>query len=93
MFIGVLRLELYLHATSSLKDKRLIIKSLKTRLRNRFNVSVTEVDHLDKWQRSSIGIALVTNDRRFIDSVFSKVLNFVLRDSRIEIIDEVIDVL
>ncbi len=73
MFIGVLRLELFIQASQSLKEKRFIVKSVKDRIRNKFNVSIAEVDHLDKWQLAGLGIALVTNERRLIDSSFEEI--------------------
>lgn len=61
--IGVLTLEIYIEDSHSLKDKRHVVKSLKDRLRERFNVSVAEIDHLDSWQHSVIAAVTVANDR------------------------------
>ena len=49
--------------SASLKYKRRIIKSLKTKLRGRYNASVAEVEHLDKWQRATIAVVLVSNEK------------------------------
>ena len=49
--IGVLTLELHIEAAHSLKEKRHVVKSLKERLRGRFNVAVSEIDYHDVWQR------------------------------------------
>ena len=49
--------------SASLKNKRRVIKSLKTKLRGRYNASVAEVEHLDKWQRATIAVALVSNEK------------------------------
>lgn len=61
--IGVLTLEIHIEDSHSLKDKRHVIKSLKDRLRERFNVSVAEIDYLDSWQRSVVAAVTVANDR------------------------------
>jgi uncharacterized protein len=61
--IGVLTLEIHIELSHSLKDKRHVIKSLKDRLRERFNVSVAEIDHLDSWQSSVVAAVTVCNDR------------------------------
>jgi uncharacterized protein len=56
MPIGVLTLEIYLPDARSLKDKRQVLRSLKDRLRSRFNVAVAELDHQDLWQRAIVGV-------------------------------------
>ena len=91
MIIGVLRIELFIPESGSLKTKRFAIKSIKDRLRKRFNVSVAEVDNADKWQRSSIGVAAVSNETRFIEKVLYKVLDLVHGDRRVEVIDSSIN--
>jgi len=93
MRIGTLELELYLPESRSLKDKRRIVRSLKDRIRGRFNVAVAEVDALDAWGRAILGVAAVGNDGRVLDSVLSQVVNHIqafrpglLVDYRIEIL-------
>src|SRR5260370_33505931 len=61
--------ELHLPACQSLKDKRTIVKSLKDRMHNRFNVSVAETGHQDLWQRAGLTAAVVSTDRRHAESV------------------------
>ena len=87
MIIGVLNIELFLPASNSLKTKRFAINSLKDKLRNRFNVSVAEIDFTDKWQRSSLGIALVSNESKHIESIFEKILDQVYNDYRVQVIN------
>ena len=77
MVVGILQLRLMIREAQSLKDKRRIIKSLRDRIRNRFNVSVSEVDSLDLRQQAVLGIALATNDRVFADQVLAKVVDLV----------------
>ncbi len=61
MPIGLLILEIGIPDAHSLKDKRQVLRSLKDRLRHRFNVAVAELDHLDVWQSSTIGIVTISN--------------------------------
>jgi uncharacterized protein YlxP (DUF503 family) len=61
--------ELHLAACQSLKDKRQILKSLKDRLHQRFNVSAAETDHQDLWQRAELTVAVVSTDRRHAEDV------------------------
>lgn len=93
MLVGTVQVELYLPGSFSLKEKRFVLQSLKTKIRNRFNVSVAEVDFHDKWQKTHLGIACVANDRRFIDTTFSKVMNVISNDERVEVMDQVIEIL
>ena len=61
--VGVLTLEIHVESSHSLKEKRHVVKSLKDRLRQKFNVSVSEIDHLDSWQSSVVAVATVSIDR------------------------------
>ena len=61
-------------------------------MRNKFNVSVAEIDYNDKWQRSLIGVSIVANDRKYLDKTINKILNFIELDSQIEIIDHEIEI-
>jgi uncharacterized protein YlxP (DUF503 family) len=72
MVVGVLRLTLYIHGASSLKDKRQVLRKVVDRLRSRFNVSVAEVGDNDVWQRAVVGISAVANDHSFVNEVLDK---------------------
>jgi uncharacterized protein len=82
MLIGTMTAQIYMHGIASLKEKRSIVKSLIGRLRNRFNISVSEVDQQDSRSSAVIGIAVVSNDARFIDQQLDTVLNFMRNDGR-----------
>jgi hypothetical protein len=75
--IGVRSWELHIPGAHSLKEKRSVLKSVKDRLHNQFNVSVAETAHHDVWQRAELTIALVATDRRQAESVLSAVDAFV----------------
>ncbi len=68
--------------TTSLKDKRSVVKSLIGRLKSRFNISISEVDEQDDRGRAVIGIAIVSNDSRFIDQQFDSIIEFMRFDGR-----------
>jgi len=86
MFVGICELELFIPESESLKAKRFVLSSLKTRLRNKFNVSVAEVGDNDKWQRADLGISLVANERKFLDKALHQILNFVDDFEGVEVI-------
>jgi uncharacterized protein len=67
--IGVLTLAIHVEYSHSLKEKRHVVKSLKDRLRERFNLSVAEIDHLDSWQNSVVAAVTVSNDRVHAEQV------------------------
>ncbi len=62
MPIGLLTLEIHIPDARSLKDKRQVIRSLKDRLREHFNVAVAELDHQELWQRALIGVVTLSGD-------------------------------
>jgi uncharacterized protein YlxP (DUF503 family) len=76
MTVGVARLAFRLYEIHSLKEKRSIVKSLVEKSRNRFNVSVAEVADQDVYQRAAIGIAVVGNDARVINSLLDRIIDF-----------------
>lgn len=93
MHVGVLQLELLVPEADSLKDKRRVIKSLKDRIASAHNVSIAEVGALDEHRRSIIGIAMVSNDKRYVEGGLSKLVDFaravpavVLQDYRIDLL-------
>jgi len=69
MIVGLIVWELHLAASQSLKDKRSVLKSLKDRLHQRFNVSVAETAHQDLWQRAELTASVVSTDRHHAESV------------------------
>ncbi len=87
MAVAVLTLRLSLATAHSLKDKRRIVKSLKERLRQRFNASVAEMDHQDIWQSATIGVSVISPDGQFAQAVVSKVVDFVRSDPRFTLVD------
>ena len=92
MIVGVCKVELYIPESNSLKAKRKVIKSLKDRVKKKFNVSIAEVELQNLWQRAILGVATVSNDKKQVDATFSKVISFmehtdlaIIRQYQIEI--------
>jgi uncharacterized protein YlxP (DUF503 family) len=75
MAIGLLTLEIYIPDSRSLKDKRQVLRSLKDRLRGRYNVAVAELDHHDSWQRAQVGIVSISNEAAHLEQSLRTVLN------------------
>lgn len=74
MIIGSLRVRLLLRQARSLKDKRQVVRSIKDRLRNEFNVSVAEVEALDNRQLAVLGVAMVSNDAQHVKTSLSQIV-------------------
>ena len=89
MIIGVRSWELHLPGAHSLKEKRSVIKSLKDRLRNEFNVSVAETGRHDAWQTAEVTVCLVSVERRHAESVLQAADRFVESNPLCRIVDSV----
>jgi uncharacterized protein YlxP (DUF503 family) len=71
--IAFLTLELHIEAAQSLKDKRQVVRSLKDRLRNSFNVSVAELDPSPVWNRATVGVVSISDSRDYLDGLINNV--------------------
>ena len=74
MTVGVLRLTIYLPENHSLKGKRSVLRTIKARVRNKFNVSIAEAGDHDMWQRAMLGISQVGTDQGFVDAALREVV-------------------
>lgn len=77
MYVGVLYVEMHLPGATSLKDKRQIVQSVKMKLRSKFNVSASEVDFQDLWQRAGMGVAAVSGDRANLEHTLHHILEII----------------
>ena len=94
MNIGVCRISLRLPENLSLKGKRRVLKSIITRVRSKFNVSMAEVDDHELWQLTALGICCVSNNKRYTNEVLSKVVDFIVNGRfDVEILDYEIEIL
>jgi len=87
MIIGVRTFDLYIPGCRSLKEKRFVVKSLRDKIRSRFNVSVAEVDHHDLWQRVKIAVVVVNTSADYTNGLLDKVLQIVESERRVTIIE------
>jgi hypothetical protein len=77
MTVGIARITLFVPESHSLKEKRMVLRRVKDRVRNKFNVAIAEVEDNDVWQRAVVGLAVLGNDRRFVESALDEVVRFV----------------
>lgn len=91
--IGVLQFTIEIPHAASLKDKRRVVKSMKDRIRRKFNVSIAEIDDLDEWTVATLGAVMAGTDVAYVNGALDKLINAlenerdaVLIDNQIEII-------
>ena len=94
MNVGVCQVSLRLPENLSLKGKRQVLKSVISRVRNKFNISIAEVDDNDVWQLATIGFCYVSNEKRHTNQVLSRVVDFIVKSRfDVEILDYHIEIL
>jgi uncharacterized protein YlxP (DUF503 family) len=93
MHVGILQVEISIPDAMSLKDKRQVVKSLKDRIANGHNVSIAEVGALDEHRRSILGVAMVSNDKRYVEGALSKLVDFIRMTPQASLIDYQIEML
>lgn len=87
MIVGIVKIVLFFPASGSLKEKRMVLRSLKARLRANFNVAVAEIDDQDKWQRSTLALATVGTDKASVNSLLSHLVNHCERATQMQLLD------
>jgi hypothetical protein len=92
MIVGTLYLRLMVREARSLKDKRRVLRSLKDNIRNRHNVSIAEIGSQDHHQLAELGIAMIGNDRRYIDGALAKIVDYVRLVRPAELIDYEVEI-
>lgn len=92
MIIGALKVRLQIQGARSLKEKRKVLKSIKDRI-SHMGASVAEVDDLDKWQAATLGLAVVSNDAGFVNSILDKIMNTFFSQDEVEVIGSDMEIL
>jgi len=92
MFVGVCTIEMHIPDSGSLKTKRQSLRSIKDRIRSKFNVSVAEVDDNDLWQKASLAVAAVSNDKAHLNQTMDHVLNLVRAVPEVSLLDYQIEI-
>jgi uncharacterized protein YlxP (DUF503 family) len=93
MFVGVLQASFLIRGSRSLKDRRRVVRSIKDRVRHRFNASIAEVGELDLRQRVTLGVAIVGNEHHFVEQSLDEVLRLFRGARDAELIDHQVDIL
>ena len=93
MIVGLCTVELFIPDGHSLKDKRRILQSLKTRVRDKFNVSVAEVGEQDLWQKAILGLACVANETAHVNQVLDQVVNLIRAVPMVQLVRSHIELL
>ncbi|MCJ7509093.1 MAG: DUF503 domain-containing protein [candidate division Zixibacteria bacterium] len=91
MVVGICRIELHIPESRSLKDKRQVIKGIKDKIRNKFNVSIAEIGNNDLWQRASLGVSIISNDKKFATQVLCLVVDKINQENGAVILDHNIE--
>ena len=91
--VGLCTVELFIAYSQSLKDKRQVLLSLKDRLRQKFKLSVAEIEAQDLWQKAVLALACVANDSRHVNQVLDQALNLVRSQTVVEIVQSRIELL
>ena len=86
MFVGICEIEIFIPHSHSLKEKRLVTRSIRDKIAKRFNVSIAEIGYQDKWQRALFGIAKVSTDEISVNKVYDFIDKLIAEDGRAEII-------
>jgi uncharacterized protein YlxP (DUF503 family) len=93
MIVGLCTVELHFPDAQSLKGKRKILVSLKTKLQNRFNISIAEIDESHLWQKAILGIASVANETTRVNQTLDHVLNEIRANPSLELLRSRIELL
>lgn len=85
MLVGTLYIQVYIPGATSLKDKRQVVKSMIKRMQNTFNISIAELHNEDLWQKANLGVAIVGDNREYLQRQLQLVINFLDSEPRWEV--------
>lgn len=91
MHIGILYVDVFINGSQSLKEKRTVLTTLKSKVRSKYNVSIGELDNHDKWQLATLGFSMIGSDNRYIDGVLQNILSFIDNHHAVEVSDHKIE--
>lgn len=93
VFVGLRVFDLHILGTQSLKEKRFVLRSVKDRIANGFNVSIAETDHQDLWQRAELAIAVVGGERRSVEKTLDSIRDLLDREAELRVIETSTEIL
>lgn len=86
MTVGILTIEILIDEAFSLKDKRSVLKRVKKRLRDNFNIAIAEIDYQELWNKSKLAMATISSDSKNVDRVMQNILTYLEDDRSVEIL-------
>jgi len=89
--VKVLIVEAVIIGSKSLKEKRAVLNSIKGSIASKFNVSISELDYLDKWQRTLLGFAVISNNGKLNETTLEKISEIIYLDGRLEVLNSTIE--
>jgi uncharacterized protein YlxP (DUF503 family) len=93
MVIGCLQAKISIPDANSLKDKRMVLRSLKDRMLNKMNVSVAEVDYQDTWKSSRLAVVTVAAEKHIVETRISEVSEFIRSNPEIVLLDVLVEMI
>ncbi|MBU3810510.1 MAG: DUF503 domain-containing protein [Candidatus Niameybacter stercoravium] len=87
MVVGLCKLKLYAPWVHSLKEKRMIVRSLVGKVRSKFSISISEVEALDMHQTVILGLSIVTNETKIADTLLDQVISYIQENTEAELLD------
>ena len=92
-YVGILQFTILMRSSHTLKDKRRILRSIKDRLSHRYNISIAEIEDMDVRNHAVMGIALVGNESKYVESVLSKIVEQLRLHPEAELVDHSLEIL
>ena len=91
MTVGLARVTLFLPEVHSLKEKRMVLRRVKDRAQQKFNLAIAEVGENDLWQRALLGVAVIGSGRRFVESALDEVVRFIRGEAEVTNVEREIE--
>lgn len=85
MWIAIVRISLLIPSARSLKDRRQAVRSLKERIKGRFDAACSEVGDLETWNRAHLGLALVANEKPILQDMVSEIARYTQNDPHVQV--------
>jgi len=92
-YVGRCELDLFIENSHSLKEKRRIIKSLKERMKNQYNIAICEYGDMSLWQRSQLGLVSCGNERSIVDATLKRAIEFLKHVHSVSLLNFTIEIL
>jgi uncharacterized protein YlxP (DUF503 family) len=87
VIIGIIKLLILISSSSSLKEKRMVLRSLKDKLKNNFNISIIELNDHDKWQKATLALATIGVDESRVNPLMSNIINYFENNKQVQLIN------